>query len=218
MLTATRGIVLKYVKYRESSVIVTIYTEEYGIQSYIVNGIRSVRAKRGMGYFQPLMLLDLVVYHHNQREIHRLSEWKMSSNLFSLYSDMHKSSISLFISELLYKSLKEVEPNEDTFRFIFHSIEILDNLTEGVHYFHIQFMVKLARYLGFATDHYISETDEKIEKDLKFINTSSYGSNLNIEWAERKKILDYLIGFYSIHISGFGKLKSYQILSEIFSK
>ena len=77
MLYKTRGIALSYIRYKESSIIARIFTETFGMQSYIVNGIRSKNAKTKIALFQPLTILDLVVYNNKKKDINRISERKI---------------------------------------------------------------------------------------------------------------------------------------------
>ena len=217
MLCQTRGIVLRYIKFRETSIITTVYTEEFGIQSYIVNGIRSSRSRRGIAYFQALNLLDMVVYHQSAKNIQRLSEWKSGVNLLSLYMDIRKSSIAVFLSEIIYKTVREGEANPDMFEFIYNSIAVLENLESNMVEFHLQFMVKLARYLGYGTENYVSVVNNKFEVIFDKLLTSPYGEKPLLEIEERKETLEYLIRFYRDQTEGFGELKSYKILKELFS-
>jgi DNA repair protein RecO (recombination protein O) len=126
MLHKTRGIGLSYLRYRESSIITKIYTEAFGIQTYIVNGVRSSKSKNNrIALFQPLPLLDMVVYHKNKEDtVHRISELKCYAPFHSIPFDVIKSSLALFITEILGKTLREEESNELLFRFIEESILI----------------------------------------------------------------------------------------------
>ncbi len=217
MLAHTKGIVLRYIKLKETSIIAHIYTEEFGIQAYIINGIRSPKSKRGVGHFQPLNILDLVVYHHNQRDIHRISEWKTSTPLYSIFTDVKKSTLAMFISEVLYKAIKESEANSDTFQFIASSIEYLENLDQGLENFHLQFLVKLSKYLGFGTQNYHSNVSSEFELIFRALDQDQYGKHPKINQLNRRDVLDYLLLYYKEHSSGFGVLKSYPVLKEIFS-
>ena len=213
MLHKTRGIVIRYIRFRETSIIVTIFTEEFGMQSYIINGIRSAKSKRSIAAFSPLTLLDLVVYQKKSSEIQRLSEWKRSILQNEMYIDIQKSTIALFLSEILFKSIRESDPSEELFDFLFHSIEWLDNTESGLSTFHIQFIAKLTRYLGFALDHYVA--DESMEK-LQEFGKMGYGEVKKAGRRERNDNLERLLLFYKEHIEGFGNVKSLPILQEVF--
>src|SRR4051812_40998701 len=113
MLHKTRGVAISYIRYRESSIIAKIYTELFGIQSYIVNGVRSSTSKTNrIALFQPLTLLDLVVYHKEKSDnVRRISEIKCYNPFNTLPYNVVKSSLALFVTEILGKTLKEEEAN-----------------------------------------------------------------------------------------------------------
>src|SRR6478609_3522629 len=115
MLHKTRGIVLGHIKYGDSSIISKVYTEAFGLQTYIVNGVRSKSSKNKIALFQPLTLLDMVVYHKENRDINRISEMKCNMVFHSIPFEQKKISMVIFLSELLGKTLKEQNPNAELF-------------------------------------------------------------------------------------------------------
>jgi len=119
MLHKTRGIVFRFTKYGETSIIVTIFTELFGLQSYIVNGVRSKSAKGQIALYQPLMLLDLVVYHKENANILRIKEVKCFHQYASLLTDIRKSSQALFLNEIINKAIKEQSHAQDICSFLF---------------------------------------------------------------------------------------------------
>ena len=128
MLHKTRGIALHTVKFSETSIIAKIYTELFGLQSYLIKGIRKQHSRIKPGLFQPLTILDLTVYH---KETGSLQSLKEVHNLYpyqSLPFDIMKSSIALFMNELIYKSIREEEPNQELFDFLFDACIDLDSL------------------------------------------------------------------------------------------
>jgi DNA repair protein RecO (recombination protein O) len=153
------AIVLHTKKYRESSLLVYAYTNAFGRQTYVVNGVRSEKNKMGMALFQPLTLLDAVAYHHPKKELQRLSEYRLLTPLHSIPFDRTKNALALFIGEVLYKTIREQEPNAELFDFLFRSIVDLDGLAQGVANFHLYFLVHLNNYLGYAPgNNYFLET------------------------------------------------------------
>ena len=229
MLYKTRGIALSYIRYRESSIIAKIYTESFGIQTYIVNGVRSPKSKSNrIAFFQPLTLLDLVVYHKSKEDtIHRLSELKCYAPFRSIPFDIIKSSLALFMTEILGKTLREEESNEPLFQFLQEAILYLDHAEAHFENFHIHFLSQLASYLGFG-----SETVEDLENELRENNypqtadrieqeavrqllTSGFGSVITLDRSRRLRILEKLIFFYKIHMDGLGEIKSMEVLKEI---
>src|SRR5690349_5064937 len=118
-LHKTKGIVLRTVKYGETSIIVSIFTELFGLQSYLVNGVRTA-TKKGTGkagLFQPTAILELVVYHNELKQLNRIKEFKWNYIYRQILSDVPKNAVALFMIELLTKCLKQPEPNPDLFHF-----------------------------------------------------------------------------------------------------
>ena len=112
MLFNTRGIVFQKVNYSESSIIVKIYTEEFGIQSYIIKGIKSKRSSFKLAYFQPLTILDLVVYHKENKNIHNIKEVKVLYAYHDVMINPVKQSFLFFLNEILFKTIKEETQNK----------------------------------------------------------------------------------------------------------
>src|SRR6201989_1391336 len=150
MLHKTRGIVLKTTDYGESSVITQVFTEKFGLQSYIINGVKKPKAKINRNMLQPLHLLDMVVYHKGGGgSVQRVSELKNSPVLQTIPYDVIKSSLGIFLNEVLYNSVKQHSEDINLFDFVFSAIEWLDHATEGLANFHLLFLIQLTRYLGF---------------------------------------------------------------------
>ena len=152
MLHKTRGLVLSYIRYRETSVIVRIYTEAYGLQSYIENGVRSSRGRNKIALFQPLTLLDLVVYHKEQGGIQRISEVRVSPPYRSIPFELSKATMALFVAEVLGRVLREEESNPALFDFLRESLLWLDAAGEHFENFHLWFLWQLSFYLGFQPE------------------------------------------------------------------
>lgn len=223
MLHKTKGIVVNYIKYRETSIIVKIYTEEFGIQSYIENGVRSARSRNKIALFQPLTLVDLVVYHRDTGELFRISEIKCLLPLETIPYNFIKSGIALFVTEVLSKTLKEEAPNNEMFRFLLQSILFLDTQPSQYQNFPIQLLLKLARYLGFAPQT-ADELMEQIgifrgdEQEKLFLDTliiSNYDQPLSIPNQVRRRLLDHVLKFYALHIETFGEVRSLTVLQEM---
>lgn len=224
MLYKTRGIVINYIKYKESSIIVRIYTEQFGIQSYIVNGVRSKKGSK-IALYQPLTLLELVVYHKHNANLFRISEIKCHEPFTNIPTDVKRSCIAMFITEVLSKTLKgEVEPR--LFDFIYQSILFLEHIEENYENIHLQFLLKLCRYLGFEPETEVEILDQigqvPVENDvinepalLKSLLISDYNNDIQINNRSRRKLLDIILRYYSLHVENFGELKSVQILKEV---
>ena len=147
MIDKTKGLVLSYIKYGDSSIICKIFTDSFGLQSYIINGIRNSKSKN-IALYQPLNILNMVVYHKNSSGIQRIKEAKLDVIYSSVHNDMKKVSVCFFISEFLSKILNNENNQDDKFDFIQKSLVEFDKLENNFSNFHIQFLIKLSRYYG----------------------------------------------------------------------
>jgi DNA repair protein RecO (recombination protein O) len=227
MLVKTRGVVLRFIKYQESSIIVNIYTEALGLQSYIVNGIRSSRSKKNkIALYQPLTLLDLVVYFREEKQLHRLTEAKCRHPFYSIPLNPKKSAIVLFLVEVLGKSLKEQIENKELFSFIWNALRRLDSEKKYPENFHLVFIVKLAKYLGFAPQNsyeIYAELKNEMDTDLTDesilvdkLLTCDFETTPTMSVRQRIKILKVLLSLYQLHIEHFGNIKSLKVLNQVF--
>lgn len=225
MLHKTKGIVISFIKYKETSIIVKIYTEVFGIQTYIENGVRSAKGKNKIALFQPLTLLDLVVYHDTKKEIHRISEIKCLYPFNTITVDIKKSSLGIFVNEVLNNSLKEHSENTPLFNFLEDSLKYLDQHEEQIENFHLYFLINYCFYLGFGpeseddvvnqlSDHAIPVNNEE-KTVLKNLIQQDFGSRLQINKPLRLKTLELILIYYKIHVEGFGNLRSIGILKEV---
>lgn len=221
MIFKTRGIVFRFTKFQETSIIVTIFTELFGLQSYIVNGVRSKSSKNKIALYQPLTLLNLVVYHRENANIERIKEISCLHPYGTLATDIRKSTLAIFINELLNKTVREESHAGEIFNFICDSLIILDQLESGFENFHLLFMLKLSRYLGFGV-HNVNEivggktTDQETEEVLERLLGAEYDSPLRISNMQRRTILDLLVKFYHEHMEQLGEIRSLQVLREVF--
>ena len=233
MLQKTKGIVLNYIKFKETSVITKIYTEKFGVQSYIINGIRSKSSKKSLALFQPLTLLELVVYikknDNNQGGIKRLSEYKPLVAFRSIPFDIKKSAIAIFITELISKALKEEEADENSiFPFFEKNIIYLDSAESNYENFHIQFIIQFADYIGFGitgendikilSSRLIGIEDiEQLTKAIISFKKNDFDVPFKISNEQRKAILNLMLSYYASHIDGFKNMKSKSILQQVFN-
>lgn len=226
MLYKTRGVALSYIKYKETSIIAKVFTETFGIQSYIVNGVRSKSAKTKIALFQPLTLLDLVVYHNKKREINRISEIKCSFTFHSIPFNIKKATITLFITELLGQTLKEEGEHEQLFDFVSDSIMTLDLLEEKYENFHIRFMLYLSHHLGIKPESaqmILHDTGHAKSYNPEFTNVldqllkTNYNQPIQMNKSLRHELLTVLIHYYQMHYDSIKEFKSVQVLKEVFS-
>src|SRR5664279_515698 len=126
MLEKTKGIVLHTIKYSENSLILIVYTEEYGRQSYMLTGVHSKKSGGQKKLIQPLSLLSIDVYYKSSRELQKIKEYKSLNPLSGIHSSIVKTTIGLFMAEILYRTIKEEEKNTNLFDFLVNSIQYLD--------------------------------------------------------------------------------------------
>ena len=221
MIQKTRGIVFRLTKYGETSIIVSNFTEVFGLQSYIVNGVRSKTAKNKIALYQPLTLLNLVVYHRPNANLERIKEIQCFHPYQSLTSDIKKSTIAIFITELLNKTVKEESHVQDLFEFLTESLITIDKLEINYQDSHLIFMIKLSRHLGFGPQ-FVNEiiggniASDETEESVRQLLSADYDNVLNVSNAQRRNVLDLLIKFYASHLENFGEMKSLQVLRELF--
>lgn len=222
MLHKTRGIVFRFTKYGESSIIVTIFTELFGIQTYIVNGIRSKNSKGKIALFQPLTLLDLVVYYKENANIKRIKEVKCAHQYQALTTDIRKSIIAIFISEMLNKTVKDETHAQEIFEFLFHALMLLDHQQNSVENFHLVFLIKLSRFLGFGA-HQADEIlgarmlDSEEEAILRNLLQADFTEQIVMNNVQRRNLLEAILRFYTLHMESLGEIKSVQVLRDIMS-
>jgi DNA repair protein RecO (recombination protein O) len=245
MLHKTKAIILRTVKFGETSLIVTAMTELFGVQSYIVNGVRQASSKgtAKASYFQPGADLDLVVYRNEFKNLQRIKEYRWAHLHSNLYADVFKNAVAVFAIELLGKSLKEPEPNNELFYFVEDALRHLDQATPTVTAnFPIFFALHLAVFFGFRIPDHFSEDQsyldlqeglfsahqpthahylegreaEAVAHVLKAMHPGEL-EDLKLHSETRRRILAALETYYALHIADFGQLKTLPVLREILS-
>jgi DNA repair protein RecO (recombination protein O) len=220
MLFKTKAIILHYVKYGESGLIVHAYTEHFGRQSLMVHGARKHNSKMSPTLFEALSILDIDMYKKENREIKNLKEVKSSFPLIHLHSDIRRSSVAMFIAEILYRTLQEEEANSSLFNYLIHTIQILDISEKGIEYIPLLFLIQFSKFLGIypgANPEIINykspggnELADLIDYSLSDLNKLSMSYKSRSEW------LEILIMHYKNHLEGMGEIKSMSVLREIF--
>jgi DNA repair protein RecO (recombination protein O) len=240
-LHTTKAIILRAVKYGETSLIVTAYTELFGLQSYIVQGVRT-SSKKGNGkasYFQPGALLELVVYHQELKNLQRIKEFRWSYIYTQLFSDVVKNCVLLYMTELLHKCIKQPESNEELFYFTEEAFMQLDKADETTTAgMAIYFALHLTAFFGFQisneqafsvldlqdgkfTDTYpqhVYYTDGKIAAlifELLKVMQPSELQEVPMNHLQRRAVLEAMELFYALHLPDFGKMKTLAVLKEV---
>ena len=222
MVSKTNGIVLNYIKYKETSIISKIYTKEFGLKSYLINGIRTKKGKFNISSFQPLSLLELVVYENKNSQIGRIKELKFDKIYFTNHHVQKKISICLFISEVLLKLITFQVPDKNQFNFVRNSLIELDKIVDNYENFHIIFLIKFSKYLGFEISNISDFSNIKFENELVIsflseIIISEYSSNIKSTSSVRNKALEIIIVYFREKSELNINFNSNRILKNIFN-
>ncbi len=239
MLIKTRGIVLKTKKYSETSMISDIYTEEKGLRSYIISGVRSKKARVSAGILQIMSLVDIVAYHREGRDLTRLKEIKPYHVYHSIPFEVVKGAVGTFMIEIAQKTISGEEPQKDLFEFLLHNFMFLDETTTPFANLHLHFMINLTEFLGFLPgDSYSADTPFFDLQEGRFVSaapphphwlndalSAKFSQLLHLskeqchlvpfKREDRKALLRSLINFYRLHIEHFPTIHSFEILEEV---
>ena len=240
MLTKTQAIVLHSLKYGEARLIVDMFTRSQGRQSFIVSIPKSVKGKIKKQLFQPLTLLEIESDLRPKLQLQKLSDIRLASPFSSIPFDPNKLSISLFIAEFLYYALRSEQHNEPLFDYIVNSIQWLDAQTDRFANFHLVFLMRLSRFLGFYPnlEHYQSgdyfdlresvflstppvhrdflhpQEAEKIQLMMRMDFPTMHLFRMSHQ--ERNRLLEVSLIYYRLHLPDFPELKSVSVLQELY--
>lgn len=240
MLTKTQAIVLHSLKYGETRLIVDMFTRSQGRQSFIVSIPKSVKGKIKKQLFQPLTLLEIESDLRPKLQLQKLSDVRLASPFSSIPFDPNKLSISLFIAEFLYYALRSEQHNEPLFDYIVNSIQWLDAQTDRFANFHLVFLMRLSRFLGFYPnlDHY--QTGDYFDlRESVFLSTPPVHRDFlhpqeaekiqlmmrmdfptmhlfRMSHQERNRLLEVSLIYYRLHLPDFPELKSVSVLQELY--
>lgn len=241
MLQKTAGIVLRTLKYNDTSIIVDIYTEVAGRVSFLAPIPRSRKAAVKTVLFQPLALLELETDLRSSGRLQRIREAKALHPFDSIPYHPVKSAIALFLAEFLYRSVREESENRPLFAYLRHSILWLDACQRDFANFHLVFLMRLSRFLGlypnledFHKGCYFDLTNACFTA-LRPQGHSSYLPpdeaeristlmRMNYETmhlfafnrSERMRCLNIINTYYRLHLPDFPVLKSLEVLQELF--
>jgi len=238
MITKTKGVLLHQLKYSETSLILKVYTEEHGLQSFILRSARSKKGKNKSSFLQPLSLVEIVAHGKESTALKQISNINLCQPYQTIPFDVIKQSIVLFLNEVLYKSIQEHADDKALFYFIYEGLLSLDQ-TDKVENFHLLFLVHLLFYLGVLpennydsnccffhlTEGKFVETqtdkalclDQEVSKvfstllGMKFVDFQM----IKINNEQRRKMIKNLITYYQIHISGVKNINSHLVLETV---
>jgi DNA repair protein RecO (recombination protein O) len=245
MIHKTKGIVLRTVKYGETSLVVTMFTELFGLQSYLVNGVRSP-SKKGTPkatFFQPAAILDLVAYRNEFKNLQRLKEFRWAYLYQHILSDVRKNAVALFMIELLSKCLKQPEANAELFYFVEDAFHHLDKANDTVTAnFPLFFALHLAVFFGFRIadeysdnihyldleegrfaeeqpkhSHYLQDREAAAVSHILKIMQPDELQEVALNQEMRRRITHAIEEYYTLHIPEFGTMRTLPVLREVMS-
>lgn len=240
MIEKTRGIVLHQIRYTDSGIVAWIYTRKFGRQSFLIRGMRSRKTGRHNIQFQPLFIHDFEISYKQAREMNTLKEFSVAYAPYDIYSDVKKSTVAIFIGEVLTSVLREESPHEELFDYIEKSVIYFDMCRENYANFHIAFLSGLSSYLGFEPGRRESENcryfdmingtfvpvppshgnyvEAALADTLASVFESSFDAirEIPMKGPFRNEILDTILRYYSLHLPGLRKIRSLEILKEVF--
>lgn len=241
MLQKTLGIVLHTLKYKDTSIIVDVYTEVAGRASFMVSVPRSRKSTLKSVLFQPLALVELEADFRPTVTIYKIKEAKSFYPFATLPYNPYKSAIALFLSEFLYRAVREEAENRPLFAYLRHSIIWLDECGTGFANFHLVFLMRLSRFLGLYpnledyhrgdyfdmrnacftalrpqlhSDYIVPEEASRLTQLMRMNYETMH--LFSMSRAERTRCLTIMNEYYRLHLPDFPMLKSLEVLSELF--
>lgn len=241
MITKTRGIVLRSVRFGESSLIVDVLTKSSGRVSFMVHIPKTSKGKIKKQYFQPMTLLDFEYDFRQRSNLQRIKDVRVSLPYSSIPINPAKSCISLFLSEFIYYATRNEQENPTLFTYISTSLEWLDNAYEDFANFHLVFMMCLGKFLGFQP--FLEDFTPGCFFDLRngcftlsmplhtdFLNAADAGHLYNLmrmnfdtmklfklSHDDRNRITEIVLRYYKLHLPNMPELQSFDILREVFA-
>lgn len=234
-----RGIVLGTLKYGEKGLVVHMLTDTHGRQSYMIQGIRPTAKGSRMALLQPMFAVEFEGLTSSKLSMHRLKDLAPGIVLRTLPFDVRKSTIALFMAEVLYRLVRENEPLGELFDFVWGSIEALDHIDEGIANFHLWFLANLSRPLGFSPDneytdgawldirdgHFtphallpscaLAPENARILHDMLECDVRYLGE-VGLNRTERVAFLEAMLKYYAYHLEGIKAVESIRVLKEVF--
>jgi DNA repair protein RecO (recombination protein O) len=241
MLEKTKGIILHQIKYTDTGIVALMYTRKFGRQSFLIKGMRNKKAGKHNILFQPMFILELEMHYKPSREMQNLKEFSVSFTPFDIYSNIKKSCVAIFLGEVLTSVLREESLHEELFDYIEESIIYFENCKEGFSNFHISFLAGLSSYLGFEPGPRSGEDDQFFDmtngvfvpiplvncnyanKEVSaimarfFVSSYDNAAEIKLTGVLRNEVLETLVKYYSLHLPGLKKIKSLEVLKEVFS-
>jgi DNA repair protein RecO (recombination protein O) len=239
MLVKSRAIVLHTMPFSENSLIVTLFTEQFGRISCLVNAARGGKTGNKSSVLQPLFILETEFYQKKSRELQRMKELRLLFPYQSIPFQMVKSAQVLFLAEFLNRLIREEEPNPGIYSFLENAFLFLDNMTSGTANFHLWFLTRFTEWAGifplretepagwfdmkrgtFTKDEplhpfYMSRETTSLFREISTININEM-CNLVISYPLRSMLTVKLMEYYHLHFENMENFKSLAVLQEVF--
>jgi DNA repair protein RecO (recombination protein O) len=237
MLVKTKAIVISALRYQEKGLVVKCFTETDGIKSYYVrDAFSSKKSSQKTVYFRPLTILALEASHKNKGTLEYFREAAPAYPYFTINTDIVKTSIAIFVAEMLHNCIKEEEKNPTLYAFLETALLWLDGHDEAAN-FHLILLLEISKFLGFYPNtakqsHPFFEMTEGIFVPYQSISCLSEEETLLLKRlmslkfdngakifhvTERQALLKILMDYYAFHLDGFKRPKSVEVLKEVFS-
>ena len=240
MLTKTQAVVLHALKYGETKMIVDLFTRSHGRLSFIVSIYTSMKSKMKKQFFQPLTILEIESDIRSKAQLQKLSNVRFAYPFSTIPFDAHKLSISLFVAEFLYYALRSEQQNVPLFDYVTYSIQWLDSQDSRFSNFHLVFLMRLSRFLGFYPN--LDDYQEGCYFDLResafithppvhrdFLEPDDAARILlmmrmdyptmhlyRLSHQDRHRLLEVVLGYYRLHLTEFPELKSLAVLQQLY--
>ena len=238
MLLSTPGLVLHTTPYAETSVVAKVFTRQLGVRSYIIKGVRSRTGRVKQNLLQPLTSLDMVVYDNHRSDLNYIRE--MSPRQPQQPTDPVAMALRMFMTEVLYRSLREQEPMQDLWDYVSDELQAIGDNADGISRSNIPitFMLRVAHHLGiepldnFATHtpyfslqegRYVASSDEtslplRLSELLHtYLSSKDTAQQPSVPLNQRTDIVNSLLAYYQLHLSGFRNFSSHEILHTVLN-
>ncbi len=239
MLAHTNAIVLSKLRYKDNDLIVKCYTEELGVVSFLVRGaLKSKKGASKAAYFQLLSQLQLVIAYKSNKNLHTIKEVKPNYIYSSLHSNILKSAVVMFLSEILASILQEEEENRVLYSYIETALLWFDTHTKSSN-FHLLFLLNLSKYLGFypelknVNSAFFNLKDGKFEDKsmgkyaiqgenlllLKTLLGTKFDGleNIKMNSSQRQSFLNMILLYFELHLGSFKTPRSVKVFNQVFS-
>ncbi len=219
-VTKCQAIVISTVKYGDASLILKCYTDNFGMQSYMINSLKGKVAVIKPAQLQILTLMEIESFYARNKNLQRLKEVKCFPVLYHIPYEITKTTIAIFVAETISRCIREENhPDIKLFGFLQHAVQILDLENKNLANFPCYFLIQLSKYIGFSTEFESGNnfTEETIGL-IRRLRESSFSNYHQIEIPKRlrNEILESVLSYYSGHMAEFGKLKSLDVLHSLF--